>query len=168
MTEKKEERWTFFYDTEWIQREVENITTTIAGTPVGANGEKRMWLAMTEDHADLFQRFVKDALSDIRTACIRWVEPEHPSNDIRRVDRLHLHTKLWVKDIKGFPPRVRVIDDKIREYLIWRVIGLWFMLKSPKEATEIYLPKAQGILAEVNDQFKACEGNGGRRRYHLY
>ena len=163
-----EREWTFFYDTEWIQRQVENITTTIAGTPVGKNGERRMWLAMNEDHSDLFQRFVKDALSDIRTACRKWVEPEHGSDDMRRVDRLHLHTKLWLPEAEEVPALVRVIDDKIREFLIWRVIYLWMQLKAPDEAAAIYLPKSAEILEQLKELFRSAGGGTARRYYHLY
>lgn len=168
MKELTEQGWVFFYDTEWIQKQVENITTTIAGTPVGKNGERRMWLAMNEDHGDLFQRFVKDALGDIRAACRKWVEPEHPSDDMRRVDRLHLHTKLWLADAEEVPVTVRVIDDKIREYLIWRVVYLWLQLKAAEEAASIYLPKSEDLLAQVKELFRSAGGGTARRYYHLY
>lgn len=167
MEKRTEQGWVFFYDTQHIQKEVENITTTIASVPVGEAGQKRMWLAMNEDHNDLFQRYIKDAVSDIRTACNKWIEPEHPSDDMRRVDRVHLHTKLWLKEAEHIPAQVRVIDDKIREYLIYKIIYEWMLLKSPEEAANIYLPRVQSLLEELKHQFANSEG-WHRRRYRLF
>jgi hypothetical protein len=165
MNTKTDQKWVFFYDTDHILNEVQNFTATIASRPSGKEGEMRPFLIMTHDHEDLFLRLIKDAMSDIRTAVYKHIEPEHPSDDMRRVDRIHIHTTLRVSEAEDAPAIVRVLDDKIREYLITRIIFGWLLLKAPEEA-EYYVTKASDILDTIKRTFS--HGDKRVRRRYLY
>jgi hypothetical protein len=166
MNDRVEQKWVFFYDVEHIQGEVENITSTIASRPYGKEGGTRSYLMMTEDHSELFRRLIKDAFSDVRAMCYKWVEPEHASCDIEKIDRLHLHTKLLIKEAEGVPAIVRVIDDKVREYLIYKIVAMWLTMKAPEEV-EFYLAKVADLSEQIRSLF-ARSGDRTRRRYHYY
>lgn len=166
MNERIEQKWVFFYDMKHIQGEVENITSTIASRPYGKEGVTRSYLMMTEDHTALFERLIKDAMSDVRALCFKWVEPEHASRDIAKVDRLHLHTKLQLKEAEEVPSAVRVLDDKIREYLIYKIVAMWLLMKAPEEA-EWYMLKSKELEESIKSLF-ARSGERTRRRYHYY
>jgi hypothetical protein len=166
MNKKTEQKWVFFYDTDHILQEVENITATLASRPIGKEGQSRPYLILNEDASDLFLRLVKDALSDIRTSVYKYLNPEHPSDDIRRVDRIHIHANLTLGDSEDVPSAVRVLDDKIREYLIYRVIFGWLLLKAPDEA-QYYQEHTAQVLDDIKHVFNKS-GGSTRRRYHLF
>lgn len=170
--------WTFFYDMGHIQREVENITATIASRPIDKEGNSRPWLVMTQDREELFRRLVKDAMSIIRVWSQSLLSEEHHSADMARRDRLHIHCSLEIDkkyevscaeyDADGgkdhdekmvmdeghkIPPKVRIIDDLIRMWLIWYVVHGWFEMKAPDEAGNL-LSKLSGIQSELKSALK--------------
>ena len=160
------QKWVFFYDTSHILQECKNITATLASRPVGKEGQSRPWLILDEDAEDLFLRLAKDALSDIRLKAYKHIEPEHESDDQRRFDRLHIHTNLTLNEAEEVPSAVRVLDDKMREYLIYRVVFGWLLLKSPDEAG-YYQERTSQLLDEIKHIFDKSGGTT-RRKYHLF
>lgn len=173
MTEKTEQRWTYFYDLPHLMGEVANITATLASRPVmatkngGPDMAGRPWLVMTEDHEALFARLAKDAMALVRTRLRRYVEPEHCGRDMKRQGRLHLHTLMRVEAAEdGIPATVRVLDDLIRMFIIWWVIWQWLLLKAPDEAGAAQA-RAEQTLADIVSAAKTANGTA-RRPYRLY
>lgn len=166
MNDKTKQQWVFFYDTDHILHECENITATLASRPVGKEGQSRPYLILTDDAEDLFLRLVKDALSDIRSVCYKYLEPEHPGDDMRRIDRVHIHANLTLAEGEDIPSAVRVLDDKIREYLITRIIFGWLLLKAPEESG-YWKDKGDSLLEQIKHIFDKSAGKT-RRRYLYY
>jgi hypothetical protein len=161
------EKVTFYYDVSHLSHEVENLTATIASRPYGKENMQRPYLIFSEDQAVLFQRLLKDAIGDIRASFVHFITPEHPSDDLRNITRVHIHTCLKVTATdEGIPSIVRALDDKIREYLIWQVVRHWLAMKAPDELQWV-TERVDRTGAEITNLFRQAKGKA-RRKYMLW
>lgn len=158
-------RVVFYYDVYHLLHEVENITAALASRP-DSGGNRREWLIFNVDSEELFRRFAKDAMAEIRARIYRWIDGEHPSEDCRKEDRMHLHTLINRDDSCGQPAVIRVIDDKIREYLISRTIYQWYLLKATEEAQQPYV-RSEQLLGDIKGLFVASDPPV-RKKYNIF
>lgn len=167
MENNESKEWTLWYSVEWLREQVENITAAIASRR-DEQGRVRDELIMTADRDELFRRFMRNALNDVRCAVAALVNPEHGSDEAERETTIHIHLNLRYDEPKGeVPAVVRALDDMVREYLVAKIVWSWLRLVNPQES-QLFAEDCGRLLKEIEDKTKASAWKGVRRRYHYY
>lgn len=174
--------WILWYGVEWLREQVVNVTATLASEK-DKNGELHLQLLMTQDHDELFRRFMRDAMNDVRGWLMAYVVPEHQPNEMEREDKIHLHLcfghngqGIHNNDCiahnadnthKCHPTLVRTLDGYIRRYLVTKIVWLWCRLKSAQYC-QLFTEELATLESDIKGVVKRGTSKGVRRKYFYY
>lgn len=153
--------YTFIYRLEDIFRGVKQITSYLAERKVDSDGNSLFEeLVFDEEYETLFKRFFFEAQAGVIKAtsgyqknlpvCPDYFEPEDMSKYSDFVLNLELHNFI--------PVLVKVVDVRIKEYLISYITYKWLADKLPNDA-EIHLLQANACIEEIKSTLMASRKN---------